>query len=245
MRRVWCNSFKTKHFISLSVAAFSHHSQCQTDRGNVQSANCGKQFQSCFLCKAQNHWKGQWAGPPGAQVGSPFALFPDSCRFISGIPSSWLVHSSCSCCIVFSFLWSVWKEGLAVPRPEGSEPWAAQLGICRLPGSFQAVNPWHILHLTPFNPFPPGSLKEPVRGAGTLWNLNTKRQLRGSGEKMSLISKTPSHWASSIANILKQVKVQNGTSWWLQPSLHRRTVLNSVSTREISFSFTPIVAKKK
>lgn len=46
---------------------------------------------------------------------------------------------------------------------------------------------------TAFKPFPSGSLKEPLRRAGTLSSLNTKRQLRGSGEDTSLITKTPSH----------------------------------------------------
>lgn len=115
-------------------------------------------------------------------------------------PGPWLLYSPCSYRIgVFALSFDQFgKKDVLSPRAEGNEPWAAQVWSCRLPGSFASHKSMaHPEPHTPFKPSPPGALEEPVRRPGTLWSLNTKRQLRGSGEDMSLISKTPSHWASS------------------------------------------------
>lgn len=163
---------------------------------NVESS-----FKAAFFvrCKAQNPRKEQWAGHTWSSGG--FTTCSVSwllhVHFWNlQVPGYFTAHVHLHCFLLLFLLISLegstcCHQGLKAVSPEQHK-----CGAVGCLGALQSVKTWYILHHTPFNPFLPGSLKEPVRCAGTLWNLNTNRQLKGSGEDISLISKTPSHWAS-------------------------------------------------
>lgn len=151
--------FKIKHFTSLLVTIFACHSQCQTDRDNVQSAKCGKQFQSCLLCQVQGS-KSQEGAMSRAHLELRWVLhllcFLTLTRSFLESPGPWLLYSSCSSAL-FSFALSFDQFGrkhLLSPRAEGSEPWAAQVWSCRLPGSFAVCKDMVYPPPHPFQSFP-------------------------------------------------------------------------------------------
>ena len=113
-----------------------------------------------------------------------------------------IVHGI-SCC---SFFWSTWKEKHSVPMswsPQQHKHRAPQPSrLSREPAACPPA-------LTPSKLFPSGSWKEPVSCPETFWNVNMKRELRGSGEDANLIGRHHCSELLPLATFLREAKVQN------------------------------------